>query len=119
MACTHGNLGDRAQSQRLRMSLVLLSIALVLCVVLRETGVAPVYRSVLFIPFFASAFGAYQGLFRTCTVAARQGVRVTDQGEEVVADPAERGRMRAEGRKILLRSLATAAAATALVVLLP
>ncbi len=101
------------------MSLLFLAIALVLSVLLRESGVAAIVRSVLFIPFFASAFGAYQGLFRTCTVAARQGVRVTDQGEEVIADPAERSRRRVEGRRILLGSLATAAAATALVVLLP
>lgn len=119
MACTHGNLGGDAQNQRLRMSIVALSVGLFLSVVLLESGLAAAYRGILFIPFFAAAFGAYQGLYRTCSFAARQGVRVTDQGEEVVANPAELDRMRSEGRKIVLSSVATAVAATLIVVLLP
>src|SRR5262245_16913631 len=117
--CTRGNLGDRAQNSRLRGSLIALLVGLSFCVVLLESGAPAVYRWSLFAPFFAAAFGAYQGLFRTCSFAARQGVRVTDQGEEAVGDPGERARMRREGRRVLLGSVATAAAATALVALLP
>jgi hypothetical protein len=117
--CTRGNLGDRAQNQRLRGSLIALLVGLSLAVVLLDSGAPALYRWLLFPPFFAAAFGAYQGLFRTCGFAARQGMRLTDHGEEEVGDADERARMRREGRNVLLGSLATAAAATALLVFLP
>jgi hypothetical protein len=119
MQCTGGNLGCGAQNSRLRMSLVALSIGLGLSVVLMESGAPAFARAVLFFPFFIAAFGAYQGLFRTCSFAARQGLRLADHGEEVVSSPVERERMRREGRKVVLGSVATAVAATAMVVLLP
>ncbi|HTE53440.1 MAG TPA: hypothetical protein VK698_21445 [Kofleriaceae bacterium] len=119
MPCTHGNLGANAQNRRLRMSLVALLVGLGLSVVMMQSGAPTAARWVLFFPFFSAAFGAYQGLYRTCSFAAHQGVRLADHGEEVVVDPAERDRMRREGRRVLIGSLATAAAATAMVVLLP
>jgi hypothetical protein len=119
MPCTHGNLGDHGQNQRLRGSVVALAVGLGLSVWMLGAGIGAPLRLLLFLPFFAAAFGAYQGLFRTCTKAARDGVRLADHGEEVVVDPAERAQMRRDGRKIVVSSLATAAAATAMMVLLP
>lgn len=119
MRCTGGNLGCHAQNSRLRMSLFALSIALALSVVLMESGAPSLARAILFFPFFIAAFGAYQGLFRTCSFAARQGVRLADHGEEMVTSRQERDRMRREGRKVFLGSLATAVAATLAVVILP
>lgn len=119
MSCTHGNLGDQAQNLRLRGSLLALAIGLALSVLMLRAGIGTPLRLLLFLPFFVAAFGAYQGLFRTCTAAARQGVRLSDHGEEVVVDAAERARMCRDARKIMVSSLATAAAATAMMVLLP
>jgi hypothetical protein len=101
------------------MSLFALLIALALSVVLMESGAPAFARAVLFFPFFIAAFGAYQGLFRTCSFAARHGLRLADHGEEMVTSQPERDRMRREGRKVFLGSLATAVAATSMVVLLP
>ena len=119
MACTHGNLGDQAQNRRLRGSLVALAVGLGLSILMLRAGIGTPLRLMLFLPFFVAAFGAYQGLFRTCNMAAREGVRLTDHGEEVVVDAAERARMCRDARKVLVSSLATAAAATAMMVLLP
>ncbi len=119
MPCTRGNLGANAQNRRLRMSILALLVGLVLSTVMLRSGAPAAARLVLFIPFFAAAFGAYQGLFRTCTFAARQGMRIDDHGEEVVVDRDERARMRSEGQRVLLGSIATAATATLMVALLP
>lgn len=119
MACTRGNLGANAQNRRLRMSILALLVGLILSTVMLRSGVPAAGRLVLFFPFFAAAFGAYQGLFRTCNFAARHGLRIDDHGEEVVIDLAERARMRGEARRVLLGSIATAATATLMVALLP
>jgi hypothetical protein len=114
MSCTHGNLGDRGQNNRMRMGIFGLVVGLTLTVIMIRADVAPIYRTLVFFPFFGAAFGAYQGLYRTCTFAAKQGVRETELGIEPVANPAERERARADGRRIVFNSFATAAAATAL-----
>lgn len=119
MACTRGNLGANAQNTRLRMSILALLVGLALSTVMLRSGAPAAARLILFIPFFGAAFGAYQGLFRTCTFAARHGMRIDDHGEEAVVDPDERARMRREGHRVLLGSIATAATATLMVVLLP
>lgn len=118
MACS-GNLGDRAQNARLRMSLVFLALGLGLAVLLIRTDAAAGYRALLFVPFFGAAFGAYQGLFRTCTYAAKHGVRLTDEGEERMANPADLARVRKSGRAVILSSFLTAVMATLVIVLIP
>jgi len=119
MRCTGSNLGDQGQNARLRLSLIALVVALALSVGLVESDAPPVLRAILFVPFFIAAFGAYQGLFRTCSFAARHGMCVTDQGAESVGDAAERDRLRRDGRKVVLSSFATALVATATAFLLP
>lgn len=111
-ACSIGNLGDKAQNSRMRMGIVGVGVGLLSAVLLVQLGLPPAARLALFVPFFFGAFGAYQGLFRTCTYAASQDVRVTDGGEEKLLDSGDRERIRREGRKVMLSSLATATAAT-------
>jgi hypothetical protein len=110
--CTHGNLGDRAQNSRLRMALVFLSLSLILEVYLIRIDAEPLVRTVLFIPFFGAAFGAFQGLYRTCSYAAKEGMRVTDAGQEIVADSQERELFKKRGRTVMALSFMTAFAAT-------
>lgn len=115
--CSIGNLGDRAQNKRLRLGLLGLGPALVLAVLLVHWGVPPLLRAgILFIPFFFAAFGALQGLFRTCTYAASQDVRVTDVGEEKLLESGDRQRIRRDGRAVMVGSLLTASMATLLCV---
>lgn len=119
MACTRGNLGDRAQNTRMRMGLIFLGLALLVAVWLIKIDASPFVRALLFIPFFAASFGAYQGLFRTCTYAAKLGVRESDAGVVPIADPNEILRARKDGRFVMISSFATALAATLVIVLIP
>lgn len=115
-ACSIGNLGDKAQNTRLRLGVIGLGVALLLAVTLIGVGTSPAVRALLFVPFFVGAFGAFQGLFRTCTYAAKNDVLLTDAGEEKVLECEARSRVRAEGRKVMLGSILTASAATILCV---
>ncbi len=101
------------------MGLIFLSLSLLLAVYMIHAGVSPAVRGVLFVPFFAAAFGAYQGLFRTCTHAAKMGVRLTDQGDEPMASPDDLKRSRRDSRKVLIGSIATALVATLVVAAIP
>jgi hypothetical protein len=60
-----GNLSPLASSRRLRVSVLMLGIALALAVVLVETGISPLWRIGLFVPFFMSGSMLFQGLYRT------------------------------------------------------
>jgi len=115
-ACSIGNLGDKAQNNRLRMGLLGLGGALLLAVVLISSGASPLVRAALFVPFFFGSFGALQGLFRTCTFAAKQGLQVSDDGVSKLFDEKARERMRREGAKVMLGSVLSASMATVLCV---
>ncbi len=101
------------------MGVVALGVGLLASVVVVRLGLPTGVRALVFVPFFVAAFGGYQGLYRTCSGAAAQGVRITEHGEERIVDPAERESARAEGRRVLWRSVLTAAAATLAIVLVP
>lgn len=111
-ACSIGNLGDKAQNTRLRMGLVGLGSALLLAVLLVQLEVPAIARVALFVPFFLGAYGAFQGLFRTCTHAASQNVRVTDAGEEKLLENRDRERIRRDSKMVMLTSFLTASMAT-------
>lgn len=115
-ACSIGNLGDKAQNRRLRMGLIGLGFALLLAVFLVQLGVPAVARVGLFVPFFLGAYGAFQGLFRTCTYAASQNMRVTDAGEEKLLENRDRERLKRDGKMVMVGSVLTASMATVLCV---
>ena len=114
-----GNLGREGQNARLRGSVLLLAVALVVAVVLVRLGVDRPWRLLTFIPFFMAAFGALQGLYRTCPFHSRQGTReavgraALPQNERCIAMS-----KRLAGR-VLGASMLSAAAATTVVYLLP
>ncbi len=115
-ACSIGNLGDKAQNNRLRMGLIGLGLALLLAVVLVQLGVPTIARVGLFVPFFFGAYGAFQGLFRTCTYAASQNMLVTDAGEEKLLESRDRERTKRDAKMVMLGSVVTASMATVLCV---
>ena len=61
-----GNLGDRAQSGRLRGGVIAFGVAIVAAVVAIEAHAPHWVLWSLFVPFFAGAFGVFQGLLKTC-----------------------------------------------------
>jgi hypothetical protein len=101
------------------MGVVALGVGLLASVAVVRLGVPTGARAIVFLPFFVAAFGGYQGLYRTCTGAGEQGVRITEHGEEPIVDPTERESARREGRRVLWRSVLTAAVATLAIVFVP
>lgn len=60
-----GNLSPGAASRRLRQGVAMLGLALAVSVALVYVDLHQAWRLLLFLPFFVSANGFYQGLFRT------------------------------------------------------
>lgn len=116
------NLGARGQNVRLRLAVLSLAVALGACVVMTRLDEVPrVYRLVTFVPFFFAAFGATQGLFRTCPRHSQKGTR---EGEDGIVLP-HQGNWRCVkasrhlAARVLASSLLAATLATSLVYALP
>lgn len=121
--CGHGangNLASTGQNMRLRMGGMMLLVALGAAVALVQTDVARGWRMVLFVPFFLAAFGAWQGLYRTCPGMVNRGMREDERGD---AEPIRRADdlrgVRRDAYKVLGGTVVTALAATLLVLLVP
>lgn len=114
------NLEAHGQNARLRMGLGMLAMALALSVVLVRADIDRLWRLALAVPFFFSAMGAFQGLYRTCPGMVMKGARELPAGrEERVADPEELAASRRLAFRVTLASAGTALAATGLVMLIP
>jgi hypothetical protein len=111
-----GNLDSTAQDRQLRIGLVSLAGALVFALLLAQSGAAPAYRAIGFVPFFFAANGVLAALYRVCGFTAIAGRRMTADGAEVVADRAELSAQRHAGARVLVLSTALAALATSLFV---
>lgn len=114
-----GNLSDENQTQRLRGGVLSLGLSLTIAVAMLKLGASAPIRLVLFVPFFFSAIGLFQGLYRTCGFLAAQGMRDVGDGPEKISSRAELARVKQLGRKMFLGSTLSAAAATAVFVALP
>lgn len=113
------NLEDRGQNLRLRFGALMLAVSLGLSVALVQADVGRVWRLALFVPFFFAAFGAWQGLYRTCPGLVMEGLRETCDGPAKMADPSQLGAARKLAWRVILGALAAAGLATALVTLIP
>lgn len=60
-----GNICGKSQALMIRMSLVFLTLALAISVVLVQSDLAAGYRLLLVVPYFLAWQNFYQGLFRT------------------------------------------------------
>ena len=109
-----GNLDPNAQDQQLRVGLVALAGALVVALLLVQSGAAPVVRAAAFLPFFFAAYGVLAAFYRVCAFTALAGRRMTADGAEKVADRTELSAQRRAGVRVLVLSVALAALATAL-----
>ena len=98
----------------MRVGLVALAGALIVALFLAQSGAAPAYRALAFLPFFVAANGVLAALYRVCGFTAIAGHRMTADGVEVVADREELAAQRRSGMRVLVLSVALAALATAL-----
>jgi hypothetical protein len=114
-----GNLGQCAQNARFRMSVLMLSAALGLAVWLVAAAQPAWVRALVFFPLLFAAMGAYQGLYKTCIVAAIRGVRVMDDGEFKLGDPAQRASLAKSGRRALVHSVLTALTGAVIIAAIP
>ena len=111
-----GNLDGAAQDRQMRMGLFALAGALVVALLLAQSGASPAYRALGFLPFFFAANGVLAALYRVCGFTAIAGRRMTADGTEVVADRAELSAQRRTGLRVLFLSVVLAATATTLFV---
>ncbi len=98
----------------MRLGLVALAGALVVALILAQSGVSPAYRALAFVPFFFAANGVLAALYRVCGFTAMAGRRMTADGVEIVADRAELSAQRRSGLRVIVLSVLLAAVATAL-----
>ena len=102
------------------MGVVLLGLSLLGTVLIVQSGLHWSWRTLLFLPFFMAAFGAWQGLFRVCPGLAFKGVRENlAGGEDRVGRTADQAEARRNARLVLGGATVTAMVSTVLVVLIP
>lgn len=98
----------------------MLVVALIASVSIVQADIARAWRLLLFLPFAAAAFGAYQGLFRTCPGLVSKCMRESSCGaEEPIRRSDELDIARRDARRVMQGTILTALAATTLVLLIP
>ncbi len=110
------NIDHEGVERRLRNSAFMFGVTLTGVVALRLSGAPPWAYAVLVFPFWLSSYLVFQGLFKTCTIMAKRGVRDVGDGQEKIASPAFSALMRLRGRRVWWLTWATAILATAGVV---
>jgi hypothetical protein len=113
------NIGPAERRKRLRFGFLLLGIGVVLAAVLLSTGAARAWRLVVLLPLWSAAVGFVQVRDKTCVRLAAQNQRNMDDGPQTITDPAELAQVRRQARRVHIQSFVLAAAATALVLMLP
>ena len=108
-----GNLDASSQDTQLRVGLFSLVAALAGAAFLSKTGASPIYRTLMFLPFFAASYGVLAALYATCGISAIAGRRFTCQGTDRIVSRSDLALHRAKGVKVLSLSMVLAAIATA------
>jgi hypothetical protein len=65
LSCQQGNLSEAEQNQRLRMGVVVSTIAMIIAVLVVKADLGWGFRLLMFLPFMVAANGVYMGLYRT------------------------------------------------------
>jgi hypothetical protein len=104
---------------RLRFGFLLLGIGVELAVALLGSGAARAWRVLVLLPLWSAAVGFVQVREKTCVRLAAQNQRNMDDGPQTITDPAELAQVRRQARRVHAQSFLMAAAATALVLMLP
>jgi hypothetical protein len=117
MSMAVANLDSSGVEMRLRSAVFVFALGMGLAVVLRMTTTSPWALSVMVVPFFLTSWLTFQGLYRTCTVMAKDGTRDYGDGRERVACPQTRSKLHHRGRYVMLLSVSVAMVATACMIL--
>jgi hypothetical protein len=112
------NIGPAERRKRVVVGVVGLAISLALLVFFIASGKPRTLRLVLFVPWLFGAFGVFQAIESTCVALAARNQRNLDSGVEAIPD-AERDAIQRRARKVYIESLAAAALATLVSLLLP
>ena len=110
------NVSEEDATYRLRGGIMMLAIALAGAVGLETIDAGPLWRLLLFVPFFLAEYSFFQAVYRICGVTALQGKRWVDDGWEQIADPQVREACRCLGKTQLFASLGWATLLTGLFV---
>jgi hypothetical protein len=107
------NIGPRQRKLRLVIGLVLLAVAGGSAAALGVDHATRPYRALVFVPLLLGCISLLQVRAGTCVSLAARGKKNLDDGEVVVADPAERRQLAAQARGVMLQAIALAGLATA------
>jgi hypothetical protein len=112
------NIGPRQRRRRLIGGLAWLVVAIGTLVVVRSADAALPWRLTVFVPALLAAICLLQVQEKTCVVLAATGHRNLDAGNERITDEGERRIIQHQARRVMLKALAAATAATLVVTLL-
>lgn len=115
VAAADANLCAAERAARMRYSVAILGIALVLIVAMTELGVALPYRALIALPLFASALQLMQAYSGVCIFHARAGTRTTGGVVETVMDPRQRIRVAKRAREVFVSAAMMSAVTTGIV----
>ena len=111
------NIGPGQRRKRFGMGIAMLVVTVGLGLIFRISASPRPWRFALFLPAFFGTFGLIQAKERTCSVLAERGVRNWDRGEKKIDNEAVARALKHRGRLILVKSAASAAILTALLLL--
>ena len=94
-----------------------LLLGVVVAVVSWRLGLPLAVRAASGLLFFMGFVGVFQARAHACVALASRGVRDMDAGPEPIEDPAEVAALRAEGRRVLIKSAIAALIVTVVAVL--
>ena len=113
------NIGPAERRKRLISGIVMSAISLAVLTGLLASGANHVWRLFLFLPFVAAAIGFFQWHDKTCVGLALRSQRDLDTGPQTISDAAELAQVRAQARRVNIKSTVVALALTAICFVLP
>jgi hypothetical protein len=113
------NIGPVERRKRHRFGVAALALGVVVVWVARAQGMPLWIRGAAAVFFFLGFTGIFQARAHTCVALARHGARDMDGGPESIEDAEQLAAVRAQARRVLLRSVIATLAVTAASLVLP
>ena len=113
------NIGPDERRKRFVMGIAMLALSAILALILMLNHSAHSWRLLLFLPFFLGMLGLIQDREKTCVLLAELGVQNMDSGEKKIDEITIANELKKRGRKILAKSVFSAALVTAVLFLFP
>lgn len=113
------NIGPRERAKRFWSGVVFGVAGLGLSAALLATHVEYAWRLTAFVPFAMAGFGFFQAREHTCVANVARKVRNMDDGDKPVTDARDIRQLALQARRVYVQALASAAALTVILLLLP